>query len=66
MPPVFAALAIGVITAGFATYHAVQGLTSKVEQTDKNPTLLAAKVEAIESNSVTRAEMLESRSWTPA
>lgn len=45
LPPVFAALAIGSITAGFATYNAVNGLTNKIEQIDKRVALLEARME---------------------
>lgn len=59
LPPVFAALTISTIAAGFATYQAVQGLTSKLESTDKKVTQLEAKIEHVQANAVTRAELLE-------
>lgn len=59
LPPVFAALAIGAITSGVATYQSIQVLTSKVEQTDKEVAQLKARIEAVSAASVTRSEMLE-------
>jgi hypothetical protein len=59
LPPVFAALAIGAITSGVATYQSIQVLTSKVEQTDKDVAQLKARIEAVSVASVTRSEMLE-------
>ena len=59
LPPVFATLAIGAITSGIATYHAVQSLTSKLEVTDKELNALKHRVEGIAANSVSRVELLE-------
>lgn len=59
LPPVFAALTISTIAAGFATYQAVQGLTSKLESTDKKVTQLESRIEYVQANSVTRTELLE-------
>jgi|GEM_PF-6989184 len=59
LPPVFAALSIGAITSGIATHQAVQGLTSKIEQTDKEVAQLKSRLDAVAAHSITRAEMLE-------
>ena len=59
LPPVFAALSIGAITAGFATYQAVQSLTNKIDATDKEVTQLKIKIDQVSANSVTKTEMLE-------
>jgi len=59
LPPVFAALSIGAITSGIATYQSVQGLTSKIEQTDKEVAQLKARLDSVAAHSITRAEMLE-------
>lgn len=55
LPPVFAALTLGAIAAGFTTYNAVQALTSKLEQTDKRVALLEARMETV----VTQPQLLE-------
>lgn len=55
LPPVFAALTIGAIAAGFTTYNAVQALTGKLEQTDKRVAVLEARMEAV----VTQPQLLE-------
>ena len=59
LPPVFAALTLGAITSGAATYQAVLTLTSKLEQTDKKLAQLEARIEVVDANSVKRAELLE-------
>ena len=55
LPPVFAALTISTIAAGFATYNAVQTLTNKLEQSDKRIAILEAKMETV----VTQPQLLE-------
>ena len=59
LPPVFAALTLGAITSGVATYQSVLSLTSKLEQTDKKMAQLEARIEVVDANSVKRAELLE-------
>lgn len=55
LPPVFAALALGAITSGFATYQAVQTLAEKVNATDKRLDMLEAQME----KAVTQPQLLE-------
>lgn len=59
LPPVFAALTLGAITSGIATYQAVQTLTSKLEVSDKKIAQLEARIDSVAAHSVTRAELLE-------
>ena len=59
LPPVFAAMCIGAMMSGFATYQAVQALTNRVEQHEKDLVQLKARIEAVATSSVTRAELLE-------
>jgi cell division protein FtsB len=59
LPPVFAALCISAVASGFATYQAVQALTSKVEQNDRELVQLKARIEAVDAHAVKRAELLE-------
>lgn len=55
LPPLFAALTLGSITAGFATYNAVNTLTNKLEQIDKRVSILEARMET----AVTQPQLLE-------
>ena len=59
LPPVFAAMCIGAMMSGFATYQAVQALTSRLETHDKELVQLKARIEVVATSSVTRSELLE-------
>lgn len=59
LPPVFAALTLSTIGAAFATYQSVQALTSKIESTDKKVIQLEARIESVQSQAVSRSELLE-------
>jgi len=59
LPSVFAALTIGAIFSGFATYHSVQALSSRIEHHEKELISLKVRIEAVSSTSVTRTELLE-------
>ena len=59
LPPVFAALTLGAITSGVATYQSVLTITSKLEQTDKKLEQLEARIGAVDASAVKRSELLE-------